>query len=92
MEHHSAKFTCRRCFKLFKTEADLGAHAIADKQCKVADRGKGYIIDEATWKEVLAAHKAAGSATTGEKWRIMFRILFPGDGFIPNPCLSSYQI
>ncbi|KAK7425114.1 hypothetical protein QQX98_000028 [Neonectria punicea] len=84
---HQLPIRCDRCFKQFNKEAELKHHHREDERCEVVDPPQDVLgIDEETRRN-LRSRAAARNGTQEEKWRHMYRIIFPDvkDSDIPSP-------
>lgn len=79
---------CFRCHKTFLTDYRLQVHMRTDPPCEVRVQVPVEGIDSAQEKLLRSRKKAQKNMTEEEKWRDMYRILFPaGDpNSIPTPC------
>lgn len=88
-KHALPKFTCHRCCEPFDAEEDLQAHARAPEPCQVHDPEPLDGFNQDQEKRLRSRKKTAGEELTEpEKWRQMYRILFPdvAEDEIPLPC------
>ncbi|KAK7431845.1 hypothetical protein QQZ08_001463 [Neonectria magnoliae] len=84
---HQLPIRCDRCFKQFNKEAELKYHHREDDRCEVVDPPQDVLgIDEETRRN-LRSRANARNGTQEEKWRHMYRIIFPNvkDSDIPSP-------
>ncbi|KAK1656293.1 hypothetical protein BDP81DRAFT_19313 [Colletotrichum phormii] len=83
---HRQKPNCPRCRSLFKTEAEVGNHLKAQALCKVI-LGDGDVegFDAAQEKLLKSKKRRKGVDTEEDKWREIFKILFPGHQDVPDP-------
>ncbi|UQC83607.1 uncharacterized protein CLUP02_09101 [Colletotrichum lupini] len=87
---HRQKPNCPRCRSLFKTEAEVGTHLKAQTLCNVVqgeDSVEGF--DAAQEKLLKSKKRRKGVETEEDKWREIFKILFPSHRDIPDPCEYS---
>ncbi|KAK4142017.1 uncharacterized protein C8A04DRAFT_13641 [Dichotomopilus funicola] len=78
---HSLKNVCPRCFSRFEKSESLQAHQRADTPCGL--RAKTWeSIGEEQEKQLHARAKAHSSEE--DKWRDMYRVIFPGEK-VPSP-------
>ncbi|KAK1485590.1 hypothetical protein CCUS01_03730 [Colletotrichum cuscutae] len=80
------KPNCPRCRSLFKTEAEVGTHLKAQTLCNVVqgeDSVEGF--DAAQEKLLKSKKRRKGVETEEDKWREIFKILFPSHRDIPDP-------
>ncbi|KAH6621498.1 hypothetical protein B0J18DRAFT_411241 [Chaetomium sp. MPI-SDFR-AT-0129] len=78
---HSLKNVCPRCFSRFEKSESLQAHQRADAPCGL--RAKTWeSIGEEQEKQLHARAKAHSSEE--DKWRDMYRVIFPGEK-VPSP-------
>ncbi|KAK0373435.1 hypothetical protein CLIM01_09201 [Colletotrichum limetticola] len=83
---HRQKPNCPRCRSLFKTEAEVGTHLKAQTLCNVVqgeDSVEGF--DAAQEKLLKSKKRRKGVETEEDKWREIFKILFPSHRDIPDP-------
>jgi len=88
-KHTLPKFTCHRCCEPFEVEEDLQLHARAPTPCQIREPEPidGFTQDQE--KRLRSRKKKPGEELTEpEKWRAMYRILFPdvAEDDIPSPC------
>lgn len=89
---HSASIRCARCGETFEAESNLEAHYRLPQRCEV--RPEALQPEELTKEQEKALRRRKKLVSEEEKWRDMYRILFPvaddGDGGdddnIPSPC------
>jgi hypothetical protein len=83
---HALPLRCARCRSEFPTEAELTAHARSQDVCLVqnAEPQEGFDKDQ---EKILKSRKKS-VLTEKQKWKDMFRVLFPDvpEGGIPSPC------
>ena len=82
---HKLPVTCHRCSLEFQSDAALKEHSKLLIPCNVAEAGEaqGYDNDQ---ERKLRSRKRPPGQTEADKWKEMFRILFPDDREIPSPC------
>lgn len=84
---------CLRCHETFTSQITLEVHSRAEPQC-VVNRKKPAWLEErfnSDQEKLLRSRKKAPKDKSEEdKWREVFRILFPADdpALIPTPCKS----
>ncbi|PGH23544.1 hypothetical protein AJ80_02324 [Polytolypa hystricis UAMH7299] len=85
-------YDCQRCCAAFRTEEELSNHTKAKPACE--PRHRPVNIDGITNKQekTLRGKKRKSNLTEPEKWKEMYRIVFPEDAEIPSPYydFSSY--
>ncbi|KAK4656270.1 hypothetical protein QC762_309840 [Podospora pseudocomata] len=79
---HSAKNSCARCFEQFEDEAALKDHQRSEEPCKLEKHNIPDVITEE--KDKLLHARAKAGLSEEDKWREMYRILFPGER-VPSP-------
>lgn len=79
---HCLKSACPRCFEFFEDDKALKEHQRAEKSCKLKTKAPTNVISED--QEKLLRARAKPNSPSDEKWRDMYKILFPGDK-IPTP-------
>ncbi|KAI1348953.1 hypothetical protein F5Y01DRAFT_317304 [Xylaria sp. FL0043] len=83
---HTLKNQCVRCRKGFDSASDLATHLRNPERCPVLD-----ILPETitiTGDQVTELRYRGGKRknySNEEKWKSLYRILFPSDSFIPSP-------
>ncbi|KAK4164609.1 hypothetical protein QBC43DRAFT_300104 [Cladorrhinum sp. PSN259] len=86
---HPLPIYCRRCGDQFASDEDLDTHSQADQACEAKrfDKPEGFSKDQ----ERLLKRKRKAEASDEEKWRAIYRILFPDDdeNDIPSPYYDS---
>ncbi|KAF5579405.1 uncharacterized protein FSUBG_13624 [Fusarium subglutinans] len=82
---HKAPIYCKRCFRIVKAEKDLDAHLRQDPACEVVSPSREMPgIDNET-KERLKSRRGIQNFSEEEKWKHMYRVLFPNTEDIPSP-------
>ncbi|EXM20770.1 hypothetical protein V3481_016551 [Fusarium oxysporum f. sp. vasinfectum] len=82
---HKAPMYCKRCFRIFKTEKELDAHLRQDPACEVVSPSREMPgIDNET-KERLKSRRGIQNISEEEKWKHMYKVLFPRTEDIPSP-------
>jgi len=87
-KHALPKFTCHRCCGPFDTEEDLHSHARAAEPCQVREPQPADGFNQDQEKKLRSRKKTAGEELTEpEKWKQMYRTLFPDvrEDEIPSP-------
>lgn len=83
---HKAPIYCKRCFRIVKTEKELDAHLRQDPACEVVSPSREMPgIDNET-KERLKSRRGIQNISEEEKWKHMYKVLFPRTEDIPSPC------
>ncbi|KAF2471772.1 uncharacterized protein BDR25DRAFT_393297 [Lindgomyces ingoldianus] len=83
---HTQPLRCLRCWKEMESEDAYTAHQQADTYCNKRpeppdDRIRPQMLNKLDFKKAPYAH----AKTTEEKWKILYRLLFPNDGEVPSP-------
>ncbi|SCO91288.1 uncharacterized protein FRV6_15416 [Fusarium oxysporum] len=82
---HKAPIYCKRCFRIVKTEKELDAHLRQDPACEVVSPSREMPgIDNET-KERLKSRRGIQNISEEEKWKHMYKVLFPRTEDIPSP-------
>ncbi|KAF5613102.1 hypothetical protein F25303_14270 [Fusarium sp. NRRL 25303] len=82
---HKAPIYCKRCFGIVKTEKELDAHLRQDPACEVVSPSREMPgIDNET-KERLKSRRGIQNFSEEEKWKHMYKVLFPKTKDIPSP-------
>jgi hypothetical protein len=83
---HCLPIHCHRCCAIFKTESHLAAHQRLPQGCEVkpAELPEGCSKEQ----EKLLRKRKRGLGSEENKWKDMFKCLFPDDNpnMIPTPC------
>lgn len=83
-----APIQCVRCWLFFKDQDQLNIHISAAKIC---ERRNGQLtegITPSTEKRIRSRKKPSVEQTDGDRWRYIYRMLFPTvpDEDVPSPC------
>jgi hypothetical protein len=54
--------------------------------CDVQEEPDDGLIRELTWEALKGSSTYVGATTEEEKWRMLYKSLFPLDTDIPSPC------
>ncbi|EWZ31397.1 hypothetical protein FOZG_15794 [Fusarium oxysporum Fo47] len=82
---HKAPIYCKRCFRIVKAEKELDAHLRQDPACEVVSPSREMPgIDNET-KERLKSRRGIQNISEEEKWKHMYKVLFPRTEDIPSP-------
>ncbi|KAF5637721.1 hypothetical protein F52700_4423 [Fusarium sp. NRRL 52700] len=82
---HKAPIYCKRCFEKVKTEKELDVHLRQDPACEVVSPSRDMPgIDNET-KERLKSRRGIQNFSEEEKWKHMYKVLFPRTEDIPSP-------
>ncbi len=83
---HALPICCPRCGATFARDTELVAHSRAPQACsvRVFQIPDGFNQEQ----ERLLKRRRKQAGTEGDKWKEMYRVLFPGDDEedIPSPC------
>lgn len=93
LRQHCLPIHCHRCYTIFTIETDLAVHQRLPQGCevKVVELLEGYNKEQ----EKLLRKRKRGLGSEEDKWKDMFKCLFPDDNedIIPTPCKSfSFHI
>ncbi|KAL2024336.1 hypothetical protein VTK56DRAFT_8818 [Thermocarpiscus australiensis] len=77
----SLKNCCLRCFEHFDKPESLKSHQRAEVSCKLKQKSEDTITEE---QEKLLRARSKPHSSEEEKWKEMYRILFP-DETVPSP-------
>lgn len=86
---HHIHHVCDRCSSTFKVQSQLRAHLRQEVACPVSPRSvaedAGFDLE---MEKKLRSRKKIEGQTESDKWRHMFRMLFPSfkDRPTPSPC------
>lgn len=83
---HALPVHCSRCYTVFKCDTELVTHQRLPEGCEVrtVELPEGYNREQ----EGILRRKRKLAGSEEEKWRAMYKILFPDDdeSDIPTPC------
>ncbi|KXH28016.1 hypothetical protein CSAL01_02777 [Colletotrichum salicis] len=84
------KPNCPRCHGIFKTEGEVANHLKEETLCKVI-QGEGHVegFDAAQEKLLESKKRKKGVETEEDKWREIFKILFPSHKDMPGPFYNT---
>jgi len=82
--HHRC-FQCERCGDSFKNEDFMKQHSMAIKACQLKPFEYMEGITNVIEKQLRSRKKAHTNQTPEERWRDIYRILFPMES-VPSPC------
>ncbi|KAK2767999.1 hypothetical protein CKAH01_04567 [Colletotrichum kahawae] len=83
---HRQKPHCTRCGETFASKADLEPHSRLQEVCNLAEAINIEGFSSAQEDELKSKKRKRDLKTEGDKWRNIFRILFPACTRIPDPC------
>ncbi|KAI1156454.1 hypothetical protein F4825DRAFT_404087 [Nemania diffusa] len=82
--HTQPKNQCNRCHETFKSADGLAAHQRSQVTCNVSHaRSPPGIMTTDQWDAVRSRKQS--NMSTEEKWKSIYRILFPDDSYVPSP-------
>lgn len=87
--HSLSSYTCYRCYKDFQDSNQLSLHQRAITACSICEDPLREGIGETQRQKLRARGKSVKPGTIkteAEKWKDMFRIIFPDDDKIPSSC------
>ncbi|PNP76749.1 hypothetical protein FNYG_10168 [Fusarium nygamai] len=82
---HNAPIYCKRCFGIVKTEKELDAHIRQDPACEVVSPSREMPGINNETKERLKSRRGIQNFSEEEKWKHMYKVLFPKTEDIPSP-------
>ncbi|KAF2489961.1 hypothetical protein BU16DRAFT_471429, partial [Lophium mytilinum] len=89
--NHALPISCPRCCNTFKSDAELYDHSRALESCKIQEKRPldGFNRDQEM--RLKSKKRSPITVTEEDKWRAIFRILFPLDpeADIPSPCKTT---
>lgn len=80
---------CLRCGDRFDSEELLLSHVRGKERCPTRTLVPAFGVNQSNII-ALKSKKAMRGRPNEEKWKDIYRILFPGQSHIPSPCESSY--
>ncbi|KAL2140828.1 hypothetical protein VTI28DRAFT_3192 [Corynascus sepedonium] len=84
---HSSKNFCPRCLDHFDKPELLRKHQRADVPCQLQQKESIHSITEEQEKQLRA--RAKPNSSEEDKWREMYRTIFPNEKQIPSPYYDS---
>ncbi|KAF2806291.1 uncharacterized protein BDZ99DRAFT_394273, partial [Mytilinidion resinicola] len=89
--NHALPIACPRCCNTFKSDAELYNHSRAPESCEVQEQRPldGFNRDQEM--RLKSKKRSPTIVTEEEKWKAIYRILFPFDpeADMPSPCKSD---
>ena len=84
---------CNRCWESFQSEKELKVHLRLEEICNLEPEMIADGIDKHTEEQLKSKRRVPGVITEVDKWKQVWRILFPEDpeDKIPDPCMLSYS-
>ncbi|KAF4331857.1 hypothetical protein FBEOM_14367 [Fusarium beomiforme] len=82
---HKAPIHCKRCFTIVKTEKELDIHLRQEPACEVIYPPIEMPGINNETKERLKSRRGIQNISEEEKWKHMYRVLFPETEDIPSP-------
>jgi len=88
---HALPIHCARCCLIFKSEAELREHYRSLNTCDTRDDEPPEGFDNEQEKKLRCRKRSTHTQTEEEKWKEMYRTLFPNDdeATFPSPCKRS---
>ena len=89
--NHSLPIFCRRCYTIFKADSLLDDHQRAIEPCKMRPKENIEGFDKLQLERLRSRKKSQTEPSEEDKWREVYRILFPIDdaSSMPSPCEQS---
>ncbi|KAK7542950.1 hypothetical protein IWX47DRAFT_544127 [Phyllosticta citricarpa] len=87
---HRRPTACPRCYARFESQDGLDTHINQPTRCLEAryhQNIEGFGVDQE--RQLRCKKRVAGVKSEEEKWRAIYRILFPDDAEIPSPYQDS---
>jgi len=90
---HALPIFCPRCYEHFKDEAMLHDHQRATNPCARRPEMTIEGFNKLQEKKLRSRKKSHSALSEEDKWKDMYRVLFPGDNetCMPSPCKSSLR-
>lgn len=85
---HKLEIRCPRCCEVFESDKALIQHQRASSECPVRSEPLGEGFNESQEKRLRSRKRDQEAVNEEDKWRKVYRILFPDDDHtqIPTPC------
>jgi hypothetical protein len=87
---HQTPPYCKRCWRVFDKSNDLESHETLSKS-EICEASEGQLPEGITPKlvrEIKSKARSWPGQTEEDKWREIYKKLFPGEE-VPSPCMSS---
>lgn len=88
-QHKIPQHYCYRCCSAFSEEDSLREHQRAPQGCQIREHGnkKGLVTFEQE-RELRSKKRSRQYQSEDEKWKDVYRIIFPEESIIPSPYLE----
>lgn len=83
---HSRPIECPRCFEIFQNQTALEAHQRAAQMCEVRQKGETEGITQEQQIRLRSRVRYPRHYTEEDKWKQIYRLIFPDQLEIPRPC------
>ena len=81
---------CKRCYQVFSKQPLLDSHIYAEQRCSKRPTPLIFEGIDDDQHGLLKCRTGLSNMNEREKWENVYRILFPEDTIIPDPC--EYKI
>jgi hypothetical protein len=83
---------CKRCHKQFSSDEELDSHTLVPQfeVCELRGETTEGITPDVE-KLLRRRRRDPPNQSDKECWKAIYRLLFPKDEAVPDPCKSSYQ-
>lgn len=90
---HSLPIQCPRCGKSFTVESDLDAHLRSAPSCEIRENARMQGMNKEQEKKLRSKKRSADVQSEEDKWKAVYRILFPDDdpSVMPSPYFEYDQ-
>lgn len=85
---HHRIFPCQRCKTLFKSQDEVNEHQKEPEPCLLRETELGDGLTSDIVEKLKSRKKSDKNQTESERWREIYKLLFPQD-LVPDPCKSS---
>jgi hypothetical protein len=84
---HLLPIQCNRCCSIFENESQLREHQRDPRGCEIQEQMPLEGFDKAQERKLKSKKRSLGSQTEEDKWKSVYRILFPDDADddMPSP-------
>ncbi|OCL14408.1 hypothetical protein AOQ84DRAFT_257243, partial [Glonium stellatum] len=90
---HSLPIQCPRCGKAFNAESDLDVHLRSAPSCEIQENAPMQGMSKEQEKKLRSKKRSADVQSEEDKWKAVYRILFPDDDLLlmPSPYFEYDQ-
>jgi len=71
-----------------KSKNDFKLHIRSERPCELRDEPADDRLAPEDWERITAKAVICRQTNVEEKWKLLFKAIFPGDRKVPPPCKS----